>query len=839
MKKKDIFQDLMSSAGGQEPEGEPRPAESPEDKTPPSEAEPASRPDSVLPPKRSRSADPLKGLKPKSRRATTKRGKSTPKSPLLDEAVIAKTTAALQAQVQDAVEKAVLDAIEKAKTDLDQVVRQALKGSGVQSPKTGLTTPGLETRPHAFVIMPFGKKTGFDGTVMDFNAIYQELIKPALEQAGFEPFRADEETASGDILTDMFQELLLADLAICDLSIDNANVFYELGIRHAFRKRGVVHIQSGRAYMPFDIFNVRTIPYHTGDDGKPDPEYLEKDIQTIARVCRDTWASDQEAIHSPVFNLLTGLDEPDRKALRTPLATGFWREYDEWEQRVTVAQRQKRVGDIMLLTEEIRNPLIKEDAISKAGQALSSMNRHELALRQYRQGLELNPQNVYFRRQEAYHLSKLGRLDDAIVKLENLLQEYPDDTIATTYLGRIYMQMWVGSWEGIEDPEQRLQEAYNANHWLIKSIHIYLKGYYNNLNDHYPGISALSLAMVLDYLARKFEDADDPDILAIQALIPDLRGTLTLLLAQRSQDENATYWVVVSYAELMVLTAEDIKVVRRAFKKALIAARKNIFVIKISIEQLEMLRSMELRPEFVETGLQVLRDGVRRIQREASGDEFISEDDEQGTEQNVFLFKGHQIDSSKGSGLRRFPEEMVTEARERIDAALSKFNADGNDLALAAGASNGGDIIFIEACLDRGMKVEVLLPKSESEYVQEYISPAGDEWVERYYNLRNHPNVLLRLQEEHLGKVRDGDDPDKRNNRRALYSALVQSIDRVRLIALWDGQKEPDRDAQLVSHMVDEMRRLGGYVEHINTQKFDYWQAGGKVGRALDNLAGL
>ena len=57
----------------------------------------------------------------------------------------------------------------------------------------------------------------------------------------------------------MFQELLLADLCLVDMSIDNANVFYELGIRHAFRKRGMVHIQAGRSYMPFDVFNARTM----------------------------------------------------------------------------------------------------------------------------------------------------------------------------------------------------------------------------------------------------------------------------------------------------------------------------------------------------------------------------------------------------------------------------------------------------------------------------------------------------------------------------------------------------------------------------------------------------
>ena len=233
--------------------------------------------------------------------------------------------------------------------------------------RTGSLHP--EMRPHAFVIMPFGKKKGGDGSLFDFNAIYTQLIKPTLEMAGFEPFRADEETTSGDILTDMFQELLLADLCIVDMSIDNANVFYELGIRHAFRKRGIVHIQAGRAYMPFDIFNVRTIPYHVTPEGVPDPEFLEKDKAAISRVTSDTWASDADAIHSPVFNILPGLAEPERKSLRTPLATGFWREYNEWKERVTVAQRQKRIGDILLLTEEIQKSLYQRRGHRRSGQS--------------------------------------------------------------------------------------------------------------------------------------------------------------------------------------------------------------------------------------------------------------------------------------------------------------------------------------------------------------------------------------------------------------------------------------------------------------------------------------
>jgi tetratricopeptide (TPR) repeat protein len=696
-----------------------------------------------------------------------------------------------------------------------------------------------ETRPHAFVVMPFGKKVGFDGTVIDFNAVYQNLIKPALEEAGFEPFRADEETTSGDILTDMFQELLLADLAICDLSIDNANVFYELGIRHAFRKRGLVHIQSGRAYMPFDIFNVRTIPYHTNDDGVPDPEFLEKDIQTIARVCRDTWNSDQESIHSPVFNLLTGLNEPDRKDLRTPLATGFWNEYNEWNRRVTIAQRQKRIGDIMLLTEEISNPLIKEDAIAQAGLALKAMNRHELALQQYQRGLKLNPKNIEFRVAEALHLNRLGRVDEAIVKLEELLNDEPDYTEAISTLGRVYKDMWKSSWDAIDDPVRRIQEAYDSNHWLIKSIQTYLKGYYSNLDEHYPGINALTLSIILDHLAVQFEDDDDPDVNQIRNLLPELKGTLQFSLENKSLNESADYWTLISLAELVVMTADDPRKVKRAYKRALTAARKNVFNLEASINQLKLLADLNMCPEFIEVGLEVLKSEIHRIQEEGEEEQDHDHDMTPSQPQKVFLFSGHKIDTGSRA-MRCFLPEMEPEAREKIDAVLKKYDACPGDLAVTAGAACGGEIIFIEACLGLGLSVDIHLPLPEPQYILENVSIAGDQWVERFYNVRNHPNVDIRQQIDHVGKPKPGDDPYYRNNLWALYSSLIHGINRVRLIALWDGITTPgdQGDRMLVSHMVDEMRHLGGKVEHINTTKFDYWQAGGKAGKALDKLVG-
>lgn len=683
---------------------------------------------------------------------------------------------------------------------------------------------GPATLPHAFVVMPFGQKPGADGKIIDFNAIYYDLLKPALISAGFEPFRADEETVSGDILTDMFQELLLADLVLVDMSIDNANVFYELGVRHAFRRRGVVHIQSGRAYMPFDVFNVRTIPYHTTDEGVPDPDFKDKDTQAIIRVCRDTYASDVEAIHSPIFNLLTGLQEPDRNTLRTPLATGFWREYNEWRERVTIAQRQKRIGDILLLTEEISNPLIKEEAIGEAGTALRGMGRDELALQQYRNGLEINSKNAEFRRKEAYHLNRLDRVDEAIVKLENLLEDDPSDTEAIAYLGRIYKDMWMDSWDHIEGEETRLQEAFEAYHWLLKSFNTYLKGFYYDLNQYYPGVNALTLAIILTQLADKFDDPEDPDpeITAVRKLLPSLQGTLQFALEALAQNERSDYWTLVSLAELQVMSANRPRQVMRSYRKALTSARKNVFSLESSLHQLNMLKSLEIRIEFVEAGTKILEEEIKRIAKDQTSDEkeYVPPP---GTEVRSYLFTGHALDRS-GQKMKRFPADLENEVKRQITLLFEKLEVDANDFAFFAGAACGSDIIFIESCLERDVKVNIHLPLPEPVYIKQFISYGGDKWIERYYNLRNNPNVDIHYQVERVGKMKKGDSIFERNNRWALYSSLILGMDKVKLIALWDGKAgtQQDRDGMLVNHMVSQMRRMGGIVEHLNITKFNY-----------------
>jgi hypothetical protein len=617
------------------------------------------------------------------------------------------------------------------------------------------------------------------------------------------------------------------------MSIDNANVFYELGIRHAFRKRGVVHIQAGRAYMPFDVFNVRTIPYHITTEGVPDPAFLEKDKLAISRLARDTRASDIDAVHSPIFNLLDGLVEPDRRTLKTPLATGFWREYHEWKERLTVAERQKRVGDILLLTEEIQNPLIKEEAIIEAGEALNGMGLHELALNEYRKGLEVNSRNQTFRREEAFNLNRLGQVNEAIIKIESLLADVPNDTETVALLGRIYKEMWMESWNWIQEKELRIRTAFESYHWLLKSFQTYLRGYRLDLDEYYPGINAYTLGTILIHLADQFEDKTqpDPEIQEVRELLSELGGSLAFALETKTRAEGANYWAFISLGELLVLTAEATYQVTRAYRKALTASGRSSFSMQSSLSQLEMLRSLDLCPEFVQAGIDVIQEELRRMRKEKASEEtspkkpkldsVLDDKSKLAREGMVFLFTGYMVRKEQRKKISSSLAEE--EIRAAIDAVLDKYNAGPDNLAVTTGMDAGSELLFVECCVKRGIPVQAYFPLLEGSYVRDFVTAGGEEWTERFYKMRNDPLVSEFYQPDCVGLPKESDSVHERNNRWALYSSLARGIDKVRLIALWDGRREinKDLDARLYKHMVELMRDKGGMVEHIKPVRLE------------------
>ena len=186
----------------------------------------------------------------------------------------------------------------------------------------------------------------------------------------------------------------------------------------------------------------------------------------------------------------------------------------------------------------------------------------------------------------------------------------------------------------------------------------------------------------------------------------------------------------------------------------------------------------------------------------------------------VLLFSGHMIDSCDRPQ-PRFPPQMEGEAQKKINAVLEQLKANPQDLAIAPGIACGGDILFIEACLQRQIKTEVYLPFKPDEFIAESVSFAGKNWVERFNRIFNHSLINIHFQTEELGLLPINENPYERNNNWALKSSLIYGSERIKFIVLWDGKGGDGQGGTF--DMVERVRQLGGTVEHLDTTKFDYW----------------
>lgn len=113
--------------------------------------------------------------------------------------------------------------------------------------------------------MPFGKKPDVGGRPLDFDKVYKDLIKPPLKALNIECVRCDEIEKPGLIHKEMIEHIYRDDIAVVDITTLNANVFYELGVRHALRAAVTVLIRKKDTKIPFNIQGLKVIDYDLAD----------------------------------------------------------------------------------------------------------------------------------------------------------------------------------------------------------------------------------------------------------------------------------------------------------------------------------------------------------------------------------------------------------------------------------------------------------------------------------------------------------------------------------------------------------------------------------------------
>ena len=108
---------------------------------------------------------------------------------------------------------------------------------------------------YAFIIIPFSETWSNDVT---------KGVKAVCRKCGFYAKRADDIfDTKRTVIDDIWKGLCEAEIVIVDVTKQNANVFYELGLAHALGKDIILLRQQNGDEVPFDIRGRRYLQYGT------------------------------------------------------------------------------------------------------------------------------------------------------------------------------------------------------------------------------------------------------------------------------------------------------------------------------------------------------------------------------------------------------------------------------------------------------------------------------------------------------------------------------------------------------------------------------------------------
>ena len=113
---------------------------------------------------------------------------------------------------------------------------------------------------------------------------------------------------------------------------------------------------------------------------------------------------------------------------------------------------------------------------------------------------------------------------------------------------------------------------------------------------------------------------------------------------------------------------------------------------------------------------------------------------------DVLAFAGHLIDAPHRT-TPRFPGALAPAVAAAIGARLARMHLP----VVYASAACGADLIFVEAALDLGAEVNVVLPFDREDFVRTSVAPGGDSWTKRFdYALSRAARVIMATEERYL-----------------------------------------------------------------------------------------
>jgi hypothetical protein len=662
----------------------------------------------------------------------------------------------------------------------------------------------------AFIVRPFGIKQN-----INFEKVEEELIRPALNQLGVKGNTTAAILEQGNIREDMFSALLTADLVIADLSIHNANVFYELGIRHGLRDKRTFLIRSAKDEIPFDLKTDRYLSYQA--------ENPAASLEALVNGLKATINSERQ--DSPVFYMLPKLEAQDpERFLAVPLDFG---------EEVEIAQASRQIGKLALLGSEAMGFPWELPALRVVGEEQFKLKAFEDARQtwekirnRYAADQEANDRlaTIYQRLAEGEMISNpvlgwelLAQSDQAIKRLLTNYARLDKSKRAEVYAlrARNAKMKWLDTWN--QEPESSRRAKALQSTFLKEAFEDYERGCYEDLNHFYSGVNALGLLTVIISLAEslpevwKVEYNTEDDAASALKKFKDQQQKLATVVqvsvdAEKKRLEREGKedpWLNMTEADLSCLIFKKPQRVGNLYQKVIQDA--NDLNFEAAKRQLLIYQRLNVLPENVHAALAAFSQA--KVFEEENKRHFL-------------LFTGHMIDKPDRKE-PRFPAEKELQAKAAIKEVVQQEieKIDGPILGIAGGAC-GGDILFHEVCQELNIPTELYLALPREQFLVESVQFAGPQWIERFDRLyKKLPIRILSRTKELSNWLQKKPDYTiwERNNLWMLNNALVCGGMQMTLIALWNG--EGGDAAGGTEHMVQVAQARGAKTISINTNK--------------------
>ncbi|MES2564067.1 MAG: tetratricopeptide repeat-containing protein [Pseudomonadota bacterium] len=335
----------------------------------------------------------------------------------------------------------------------------------------------IKVKPFCFMIMPFSTKAtlaepGKGPAYIDFNALWDKAYFPLLNELGYQPVRADQETGSL-IINQMLERLYFSDLVLADMTIPNGNVYYEVGLRHAARKDGCVLLAADWSRQLFDVAQMRTVRYPliSGDIDDATAQAV-RDALRPAILKMKTGAS-------PFFEALPGypgaVDERQRAGVRdqTEMLAAFqaqMRSLRSMPRSLRLADARKRIAE-----GPITVPSVAISVLRLLVSAVKTAEEWDEVLVYIATLAADIAQEPYVSEIKALALGKAGQPQGAIAQLLEVIDRAGNTSERQGLIGGRYQQLMRAS----TVPDE-------IAHFRNQAIAHYEQGMMLDLNDYYP-----------------------------------------------------------------------------------------------------------------------------------------------------------------------------------------------------------------------------------------------------------------------------------------------------------------------------------------------------------------